>query len=358
MIGMTANARCLLGAASLSAIAILDIISPSPVLAQAERNVEINVPAMPMATALQNISAQSGVAINSDPDAVKQLMSRPVRGATSAREALQAAIAGTDLTIIQSPSGAFEIVSDIVVIARRDEAETSVLVRQASTSDRSGLGLRDQPRNSQVISAKMIEDQQALDITDVLRNAGGVSVQANNPNTGASYTVRGFSAAGLVNGLAGGSQYGVQSGANQPIANIERVEVLKGPDALLSGFGNLGGNVNVVTKKPSAEERTAGRLRCARVLFDRALWPRAFLARQEYRQRLDRTGAYRSRMRRGRFDRTGRIRRRNHDDLVSARANRGGAGMVVELRRACPLAFADERHRRGRLRLPAQPAFP
>ncbi|MFZ2982453.1 MAG: TonB-dependent receptor, partial [Sphingobium sp.] len=40
-------------------------------------------------------------------------------------------------------------------------------------------------------------------------------------------------------------------------ANIERVEVLKGPDALLSGFGNLGGNINVVTKKPSAEQRLA-----------------------------------------------------------------------------------------------------
>ncbi|MBU0557301.1 MAG: TonB-dependent receptor [Alphaproteobacteria bacterium] len=257
MLGMTANARCLLGAASLGTIAILELIAPSPVFAQAERTVEINVPAMPMATALQEISAQSGAAVSSDPDAIKQLTSRPVRGATSAREALEEAIAGTNLAIIQSPNGAFDIVGDIVVTARRDEAETSVLVRQASTSDRSGLGLRDQPRNTQVISAKMIEDQQALDITDVLRNAGGVSVQANNPNSGASYTVRGFSAAGLVNGLAGGSQYGVQSGANQPIANIERVEVLKGPDALLSGFGNLGGNVNVVTKKPSAEQRLA-----------------------------------------------------------------------------------------------------
>ncbi len=33
--------------------------------------------------------------------------------------------------------------------------------------------------------------------------------------------------------------------------------MLKGPDALLAGFGNLGGNINVVTKKPSAEERLA-----------------------------------------------------------------------------------------------------
>lgn len=257
MVGTTSYARCLLGAASLGAIAILGVVVPSPVFAQDARNVVITVPAMPMARALEDIGAQSGAAIVFDPDAVRPLTSRPVRGATSVRKALQDAIAGANLTILQSPDGKFDIVSDIVVTARRDEAETSVLVRQSSTSDRNGLGLRNQPRNTQVISAKTIEEQQALDITDILRNAGGVSVQANNPNTGASYTVRGFAAAGLVNGLAGGSQYGVSSGANQPVANIERVEILKGPDALLSGFGNLGGNVNVVTKKPSAEERLA-----------------------------------------------------------------------------------------------------
>lgn len=257
MFGVIVDPRCLLGAASLGVIAILGATLPSSASAQAERNVDINVPAMPMAKALEEIGAQSGAAVTFDPDAVKQQMSRPVRRATSVHMALQEAIKGTNLAIIRSPNGAFTIVNDIVVTARRDEAETSVLVRQASTSDRNGLGLREQPRNTQVISAKTIEDQQALDITDILRNAGGVSVQANNPNTGASYSVRGFNASGLVNGMSGGSQYGVQSGANQPVANIERVEVLKGPDALLSGFDNLGGNVNVVTKKPSAETRLA-----------------------------------------------------------------------------------------------------
>lgn len=257
MLGMTVNARCLLGAASLGTIGILTAIAPSPVLAQAARTADITVPAMPMAKALQEIGAQSGATVTFDPDAVKTLMSHAVRRAGSAQEALQEAIKGTNLAIDRSSDGKFDIINDIIVTARRDEAETNVLVRQASTSDRNGTGLRDQPRNTQVISSKMIEEQQALDIADILRNAGGVSVQSNNPNTGASYTVRGFSAAGLVNGLAGGSQYGVQSGANQPVANIERVEVLKGPDALLSGFGNLGGNINVVTKKPSAEQRLA-----------------------------------------------------------------------------------------------------
>jgi iron complex outermembrane recepter protein len=257
MLDMSVNTRWLLGAVSLGSLAIMNLVAPSPAIAQAAASAEINVPAMPMANALREIASQSGTTVNFDPDAVAGLKSRSVRRASSAEAAIQAAIAGTSLAISSSPDGALDIVQDIVVRARRDEAETSVIVRQSSTSDRSGLGLRDQPRNTQVITAKTIEEQQALDISDILRNAGGVSVQSNNPNTGASYTVRGFSAAGLVNGLAGGSQYGVQSGANQPVANIERVEVLKGPDALLSGFGNLGGNVNVVTKKPSAEQRLA-----------------------------------------------------------------------------------------------------
>jgi hypothetical protein len=154
---------------------------------------------------------------------------------------------GLNVAILPGADGGLSVVGDIVVTARRDEAETNVLVRQASTSDRTGLSLREQPRNTQVISAKTIEEQQGLSVVDALQNAGGVTAQANNYAGNPSYTVRGFYAAGLVNGLPGG--------AAQPIANVERVEILKGPDAILSGFGSLGGNINVVTKKPSAEER-------------------------------------------------------------------------------------------------------
>ncbi len=56
-----------------------------------------------------------------------------------------------------------------------------------------------------------------------------MSAQLNGPQSGSSYTVRGFSAGGLINGLSGSSTYGVASGASQPVANIERVEILKGP---------------------------------------------------------------------------------------------------------------------------------
>lgn len=260
---MTAKTRCLLSAASLGVLALVSVVTPSSASAQSAQATAIDLPAMPMAEALQAIAARTGETINYDPDAVRGLTSRPVHGATNARRAAEAAIKGSSLAVLSGAKAGLVVVIDpvilneIVVIARRDEAETSALVRQSSTSDRNGLGLRNQPRNTQVITAKTIEEQQALNITDILRNAGGVSALVNTPNSGASYTLRGFSAGGLVNGLTTTSQYGVNAGADQPVANIERVEVLKGPDALLAGFGNLGGNVNVVTKKPSAERRLA-----------------------------------------------------------------------------------------------------
>ncbi len=257
MLNLTGNVRRLLGAASLGVIAAFGASLPGTAMAQVAPGGGITVPAMPLDRALDTIGRQSGVNVNFDPDAVKTLTSQPVSNARSAREAIEMAIKGLGLTVIPGTQGGLVVVSEIVVTARRDEAETSVLVRAATTSDRNGLGLRNQPRNTQVITAKTIEEQQALSITDILRNAGGVTAQQNSGNGGATYTVRGFFAGGLVNGLTTTSQYGVNAGADQPVANIERVEVLKGPDAILSGFNNLGGNVNVVTKKPSAEERLA-----------------------------------------------------------------------------------------------------
>lgn len=257
MVNLSAKLRDLMSGVAFGLIGTASVAWPSTAMAQEGHRGGITIPSLPLGEAIGRIATQSGTRVGFDPDAVKGLTSHPVRNAKSAHDALQQATHGLNIAIVPAANGGLTVVNDIVVTAQRDEAETSVLVRRTTTSDRNGLGLRDQPRNTQVISAKTIQDQQALDITDILRNAGGVSSQINNPNSGASYTVRGFNATGLVNGLAGGSQYGVSSGSNQPVANIERVEILKGPDALLSGFGNLGGNVNVVTKKPSADERLA-----------------------------------------------------------------------------------------------------
>jgi iron complex outermembrane receptor protein len=221
----------------------------APVSAQTR---SISVAQMPLADALKSIQQQSGTRIDYDPDAVKGKTSQAVHGAANAREAVNEAVSGTGLALLVS-NGQLTVVSrqTIVVTAHRDEAETNVLVRQSSTSDRLGQSLREQARNTQVISSKELEQQQAQSVVEALQNAGGVTVSNVDLQGGSSFSIRGFPSNGVTNGLS--SPSGVTGGETEPVANIERVEVLKGPDAILSGVDNLGGTINVVTKKPSAD---------------------------------------------------------------------------------------------------------
>ena len=213
----------------------------------------VSLPSLPLRQALADIAARTGTPVTIDPDISPRLRSRPVVGATNAQAAVQQAIAGSGLSVDANPNGGLMVVRDIVVLASRDEAETRLLVRNTSSSSRLGESLREQARNTQVIGARVLAEQQAQTIPDALLNAGGVSVNTATVQGGTGYSVRGFASGGVQNGLPGSTNNGVAAGVTQSIANVERVEVLKGPDALLAGINNLGGTINVVTKKPSAD---------------------------------------------------------------------------------------------------------
>lgn len=239
----------------VAATALVPILAwgvPQVAFAQGQR---ISLPAMPLADALGHIRQQTGATIDADPDAIHGLIAAPVTGARDAMAAVRQATRGLRIVVNRGADGGIRVLNDIVVVAHRDEAETSVMVRGTTTSTRTGESLRDQPRNVQVLSAKLLAEQQAQSLPDALRNAGGVTVNAATVQGGVGYTVRGLSTGGAVNGLPTPSNSTFAAGSTQPIANIERLEVLKGPDAILLGGDSLGGTVNIVTRKPSADER-------------------------------------------------------------------------------------------------------
>jgi iron complex outermembrane receptor protein len=141
-----------------------------------------------------------------------------------------------------------EILREVVV-----EGERENKFSRSKTAYVSKLPLRDF-ENTQVYSTitnYLLKSQIVTNFDDALKNATGVEnlwTSTGRGGDGAGYfSLRGFAVQPkLVNGLPG-----LTNGTINP-ANIERIEVLKGPSATLFGnaVSSYGGLINVVTKKP------------------------------------------------------------------------------------------------------------
>ncbi|MEM7061850.1 MAG: TonB-dependent receptor [Cyanobacteria bacterium P01_B01_bin.77] len=111
------------------------------------------------------------------------------------------------------------------------------------------------PQSIQVIPQQVLKDQQVLDLDEALRNIGGASV-GSTEGRGFQVNLRGFEGVPVFRDgfrLFSPNGNGDAAGQNFPeIANIERIEVLRGPAAAQFGQIDPGGAVNVVTKKPLA----------------------------------------------------------------------------------------------------------
>ncbi|MDF5719658.1 MAG: TonB-dependent siderophore receptor [Rhizonema sp. PD37] len=130
---------------------------------------------------------------------------------------------------------------ELVVTGEQD----SYRVSNTRSATRTDTDTRDIPQSIQVIPQTVIKDQQITKISDATRNVSGVSPLAGFGGVFDDYTIRGFSTYNiLTNGfktIGGFFSYG---------ANVERVEVLKGPASVLYGQFEPGGVVNYVTKQP------------------------------------------------------------------------------------------------------------
>lgn len=105
--------------------------------------------------------------------------------------------------------------------------------------------LRDIPQTVNVVPESVIKDQGAQSMEDVLKNVPGVGL-SNGDGQRDQVTIRGFSAIGdlYIDGVRDDALY------FRDLSNIERVEVIKGPAAVLYGRGSSGGLINSISKKP------------------------------------------------------------------------------------------------------------
>jgi len=139
---------------------------------------------------------------------------------------------------------------------------------------RGNVPLIDTPQAVDSINATLLENQgitrfiDALDFSPAIvrqNNSGGmfdsfaIRVFSGDENNPTGYLVNGFN----VRGYSG----------NRSTANIQTIEVMKGPGSALYGQGEPGGTINVITKKPQFNEQgyiqgTVGNFDKKQVEFD------------------------------------------------------------------------------------------
>ncbi len=135
--------------------------------------------------------------------------------------------------------------SDIVVTGVRDQEG---YVPAQTNAAKIAAPLRDIPQSIAIVSAEVLKDQRALSLQDALKNVPGVNLGSGDGQRD-QVSIRGFSAIGdqYVDGYRDDALY------YRDLSNVERVEVIKGPAAVLYGRGSSGGIINRVTKKPDVD---------------------------------------------------------------------------------------------------------
>ena len=96
-----------------------------------------------------------------------------------------------------------------------------------------------------------MEDQQAVRIEDALSNVSGVAFGGTRGGLDVDFTIRGFNDVPILRD--GFRQFGVFGESIPEIANLERIEVLRGPASILYGEIEPGGVINLVTEQPLSE---------------------------------------------------------------------------------------------------------
>jgi iron complex outermembrane receptor protein len=252
-------------------------------------SLKLNIPQQGLASALIAFSRQTRVQIFIDQTLASGKTSSGVSGVLTPAVALNRLLSGTGLTYRFTnastvaieppgaavtagalPAGAIPLDTiDVQGASNPNSTMTLIPAYAGGQIARGGqvgmLGNRDvmnTPFSQASYTKKLIEDQQARTLSDVLANESSV-ITSSGPagSTNEFWSFRGFmtqtyAAGHSLNGLP------AMSPMQFPSTDwIERVEVLRGPAALLKGAafagqGALGGSINLVTKKAGDEPLT------------------------------------------------------------------------------------------------------
>ncbi|MEO6151461.1 MAG: TonB-dependent receptor, partial [Mucilaginibacter sp.] len=136
-------------------------------------------------------------------------------------------------------------------VSIQGKKDSKIINKESDYVARLPLKNLENPQVYNVVSSELMKQQLINNFDDAIKNVPGIDKLWSSTGRGGDgagyFSLRGFAVQPtLVNGLAGLSNGGLD------IANIERIEVLKGPSGTLFGSSliSYGGLINLVTKRP------------------------------------------------------------------------------------------------------------
>lgn len=260
----------LAAAMALTAIAPLGAHAQTTTAAPAVRS--FSIAAQPLAGALNELARQADLQLGFPATLVAGKTAPALSGRFTAQQALDRLLASSGLegqvregavlvrpaTPVPAGAAVLPTVSVVASAASASAPPGAYAGGQTARGGRIGLlgnrDLLDTPFSTTQYTTQLIDDQQAQTIGDVLVNDPSVRNTYGRNAGREEFNIRGFTLFNYdvsYNGL-----YGLSPRNAASLIGVERVEVLRGPSALLNGMapaGSVGGGINLVPKRAGAE---------------------------------------------------------------------------------------------------------
>lgn len=236
-----------------------------------------DIPAGSLAEALNRFAQQSGVAIVVDAAKVHGLRTPGLKGRYEVDEGFAVLLLGSGyaasktaagyVLVPQPQAGDMPTLPTVKVSASAERPEQLPPAYAGGQMARGGrLGMLgnedflDAPFSLSSYTAQAIEDRQAATVADVVGNDPSVRVSGQAGDILDTFFIRGFPVGDQNSGeIAFDGVYGVAPNYRVLTDYAERIEIVKGPTALLYGMSpanSVGGTINIVPKRAAATDLT------------------------------------------------------------------------------------------------------
>ncbi|MBH3427423.1 TonB-dependent receptor [Pseudomonas alkylphenolica] len=237
------------------------------------------IPPGPLGRALSSFAMQSGIALSFEPALTEGLHSAGLSGTYSGPDGVAQLLAGSGLELVERNDGSYTLtrrVADsgdgLTLAATTIDANSlqgsalpdAFAGGQVARGGRVGMlgnkDVMDTPFSVTSYTAKTLADLQTVTVADALERDPSVRSTGQTGGIVDSFFIRGFPVGeGNLGELAFDGVYGVAPNYRVFTEYAERVEVLKGPGALMYGISpnsGVGGVINIVPKRALPEDLT------------------------------------------------------------------------------------------------------